>query len=403
MYTSITLWLILLCYAAQRPHHTVSTLSRSSCVSRSCLLWCSSLARHPHCFLAGGYSTIMALEERKGARVWATRTSNELDAALVKVPRNFEEVEIAHEAFLKRLQILDDIQTECEREIKTELLEADIIAAADYRKKICLNLPTARRYLTEKEPSVTSPTVAKLPKIELPSFSGNALEWTSFWEAFQVTIDQGDLAEVQKFTYLRSLLSGDALHAIQGLSLTSANYLGALKILKERFGRSEKIVFSHITALLNISCPSFTHLNMSVAVSVLWELYDTLQTHIRSLEAHSISSKECGAFLVPLILSRVPDELRLEWARHGEGHENDLNFLMEFLKLEIARRERSDTFAERAKTPSATILGIQTDSSKMCGVCNKTNHSIFQCNKFRRSSSSVNMGSSGLKLKSAIN
>ncbi len=34
----------------------------------------------------------------------------------------------------------------------------------------------------------------------------------------------------------------------------------------------------------------------------------------------------------------------MEWAREGHGKEGDLNFLLDFLKREIERRERADTF-----------------------------------------------------------
>ncbi|KAH7936953.1 hypothetical protein HPB49_006529 [Dermacentor silvarum] len=54
-----------------------------------------------------------------------------------------------------------------------------------------------------------------LPKIELIMFSGRSSMWPPFWEQFnQVIHNNGGLTDVDKFTYLRSVLTGDAALAI---------------------------------------------------------------------------------------------------------------------------------------------------------------------------------------------
>ena len=49
------------------------------------------------------------------------------------------------------------------------------------------------------------------------------------------------------------------------------------------------------------------------SVSALWKLNDDLQAHTRSLATLGIDGDKYGVILTPLILSRVPQELRLEW------------------------------------------------------------------------------------------
>ncbi|XP_063411636.1 uncharacterized protein LOC134694552 [Mytilus trossulus] len=45
----------------------------------------------------------------------------------------------------------------------------------------------------------------KLPKLNLPYFNGNLLNWQPFWDAYQSTIhDNQTLTDVQKFTYLQN-------------------------------------------------------------------------------------------------------------------------------------------------------------------------------------------------------
>ena len=159
---------------------------------------------------------------------------------------------------------------------------------------------------------------AKLPKLTLPHFSGDIKQWTSFWEQYEVVVHNGDLPTVTKFTYLISLLKGDARLAVQGLPLTATHYDDAVSILKQRFGRTERIVFAHMDELLNMAAPKLPK------VSALWELYDKLQSHVRGLEALGIAGKQYGVLLTPVILSRLPTDIRMEWARQGENHESDL-------------------------------------------------------------------------------
>ena len=72
----------------------------------------------------------------------------------------------------------------------------------------------------------------KLPKLEVPKFNGKLREWQEFWDSYSSAIHQNDsLEEVDKFTYLRSFLTGQAKSAIAGFALTSANYGAAVELL----------------------------------------------------------------------------------------------------------------------------------------------------------------------------
>ncbi|XP_055584992.1 uncharacterized protein LOC129737855 [Uranotaenia lowii] len=60
----------------------------------------------------------------------------------------------------------------------------------------------------------------KLPEIRLPSFSGKLREWISFRDSFQSLIHNNDqLAPIEKFSYLRSSLSGEALEEVLSIEL----------------------------------------------------------------------------------------------------------------------------------------------------------------------------------------
>ena len=95
-------------------------------------------------------------------------------------------------------------------------------------------------------------TKTRLPKIEMPKFDGEVTQWQSFCDQFTAIIDNSEQSNVNKFSYLRSLLTGEALASIKGLALTAENYVTAKTILERRFGRKERIIFGHLQEMVTL-------------------------------------------------------------------------------------------------------------------------------------------------------
>ena len=342
--------------------------------------------------------------KRTACKGWATHSANSLKDYLQRDDITKVKLGELISDFDKRLEALDCVQTQVEMSFEDlDALLADIEVSGNYRDSICetrLKALECFEKLSVTNPleadvtSVTSTGTAdvKLPKLSLPKFSGDVLQWQSFWDQFTAVVDSSDIPDISKFSYLRSLLEGEAKQSIQGLSLTSQHYQSARQILTDRFGRKERIIFTHIQTLLNMPVMN------KCSVSNLWKLNDDLQAHTRSLEALGICGTQYGVILTPLILSRLPQDVRLEWSREGEGHESDLSYLLKFLEKEILRRERSQVFkdtvqvsssvpeARRFKAPP-TAAALQTASMNVkpsapheCGVCGK-NHPTDRCFK----------------------
>ena len=355
-----------------------------------------------------------AVRSRAAARAWVTRSGTELLSLCESTTTSRVEITVKLTSFKEKVSSLEQKQADVEYCIDLASMEDDIEEAAHYASKSVdfvlvkvqekLNKLSTKAEDSQSVCSTSSAVDAKLPKLELPSFSGEVQEWTPFWEQFEAVVDLSDLPTVAKFSYLRSLLTGDAQAAIAGLSLTAGNYTVACQLLKERFGRKEKIIFAHVQALLNTSVPSQPN------VTALWKVYNNLQSHIRSLESLGITGKQYGVILTPLILSRLPVSLRMEWAREGERREGrpgdgtdavgteavgvdaDLEFLMCFLNNELRRRERSQTYSDAAVTgqhdaPSSSAAALHTASAKGpqppsgCGLCYKErrSHTTAEC------------------------
>lgn len=125
----------------------------------------------------------------------------------------------------------------------------------------------------QANPIPTTNHISRLPKLNLPSFSGNPLHWLTFWDSFDVAVNSNpNLEGVQKFNYLRAQLTGDASRAIAGFPLTNNNYAQAIDLLKTRFGEPQKIISTHMQALLKLPNPTSE-------LTSLQQFYDTMETH----------------------------------------------------------------------------------------------------------------------------
>ena len=172
-------------------------------------------------------------------------------------------------------------------------------------------------------------THAKLPKLELKKFHGNPIEWYPFWESFESAVHKNsNLSGVDKFNFLKSLLTGIAQSVVTGLALTSANYEKAVELLKRRFGNRQVVISSHMEALTKIPKVASTS-----EVKRLRSLYDTVESHVRGLESMEISSEMYGCFLTPIMMQKLPEEFRIAISRNLESETWDLKeILSEFHK-----------------------------------------------------------------------
>ena len=93
----------------------------------------------------------------------------------------------------------------------------------------------------------------RLPKLEIRKFNGDPTLWPEFSDTFNIAIHKNtDLSDIERFTYLKGYLTGEAARCIEGFTLTAANYSKALDLLKDRFGNKKLIISKHMDALLGL-------------------------------------------------------------------------------------------------------------------------------------------------------
>ena len=95
----------------------------------------------------------------------------------------------------------------------------------------------------DSTPSSVHHNASRLPKLTLPTFNGDPLQWETFWDSFDAAVNSNTgLTNVQKFNYLRAQVHGEAARVIAGFPFTNINYTQSTSLLKEHFGQTYKLV-----------------------------------------------------------------------------------------------------------------------------------------------------------------
>ena len=196
------------------------------------------------------------VKKRVAVKGWLTRTMSRAEEILKAEKPDLVVMKDIQRELEMRLYKLDEVQGELELKLDSEEeMMADIEKAGIFRDAVMHTISRLKKAVRLREAcddsgaSTAGSKNVKLPKLGLQKFGGNVLEWQSFWEMFKASVDDADLPDVTKFSYLRSLLTDEASTCIAGLPLSAGNYSAACKMLSDRFGRPERIVLqSHPTA-----------------------------------------------------------------------------------------------------------------------------------------------------------
>ena len=65
------------------------------------------------------------------------------------------------------------------------------------------------------------------------------------------------------------------------------------------------------------------------------KLYDTIETHTSGLQGLRVNAESYGSFLVPILLSKPPEDIKLVVSRQIEGEHCKLDKLLEILKSKL--------------------------------------------------------------------
>ena len=124
-------------------------------------------------------------------------------------------------------------------------------------------------------------------------------------------------------------VTGAAESSITGLLLTEDNNETAIDIVRDRFGKPQLLISNHMEALLKLPIVSSVH-----ETKKLRDLYDKIEINIPNV---GIESDSFENLLVPVVMEKIPSELRLIISRKfgsNNNNNNNNNFFF-FFKLKM--------------------------------------------------------------------
>jgi len=230
----------------------------------------------------------------------------------------------------------------------------------------------------------------KLPKLEIKKFSGNPSQWRSFWDSFQAAVGKhSHIEDVEKFNFLKGLLEGKAAMAISGLELSNENYKEAVALLSDRFGSKQVVITHHMDTLLQI-----VQVKAGTDVKQLRAVYDKIEINVRGLQSLGIKPDQYGCLLVPVIMSKVPEDIRLIILRQFSSENWTFEVLLKCFKQELEAREKcvavsksSSRKEEQNKRDGDSRIGSSSralvtkngkENSVKCTFC-RDNHLSVNC------------------------
>ncbi|UYV63724.1 hypothetical protein LAZ67_2005433 [Cordylochernes scorpioides] len=230
----------------------------------------------------------------------------------------------------------------------------------------------------------------KLPKFQLPIFSGNFSEWLGFKEIFIKVIDQNRaLANSQKLQYLVSALRGDAARLVRAFSISDENYSIAWKTLIYRYDNKRELAFRQIYNFFNLG---FIKGDSNKA---LYEFLDICNEGVQNLSSLGLERNILvGSILIYIIQSKLDNSLKKDWELHIDvqvypSYDELMAFLEKYARslADLRLRETSRTSPKPNKKVYSHATSVSRPNSNAactpCMLC-KNSHLLSKYNQLRK-------------------
>lgn len=235
----------------------------------------------------------------------------------------------------------------------------------------------------------TSEGGVKLPKLSVPTFDGNIINWRSFWEQFTISVhDRSKLSDSEKLTYLRhALKDGSGRQVVEGLSGSGEQYKEAVDCLQKRYDRPRLLHQAHVRAILD--APALKDGNGKE----LRRLHDTVNQHLRALKA--MDCEPPGLFITSMLELKLDTTTMFEWQKYSQESLKVPHFskLLEFLNLraqasessapEFGRKRALDNAVSKRNPMSRSVTSFAATVDDSCIVCKGNKHPLYACPKFK--------------------
>lgn len=184
---------------------------------------------------------------------------------------------------------------------------------------------------------------APIPPLQIPPFSGNALQYKNFITIFDDTVHKNSaLQPSQKLAYLLQYVTGDALNVIGKMPIADENYTIARDLLAENYGdesRNISTLYDRLRQLQKATDEPYS----------LRDLYNESESIIRVLQ-QSGQDVSTNAYLYDELLKKYPFSFLVDVIHHEEmTFENFRKEAGRVIKLRVRLAQRTDNIPAKYK------------------------------------------------------
>ena len=92
-------------------------------------------------------------------------------------------------------------------------------------------------------------------------------------------------------------------------------------------------------------------------------MYDKISVNVRGLESLGVSSGQYGSLLIPVIMSKLPQEVQIQVARNTAQEVWQMSDILDVIRQEVEAREISEGVKVNADKPNPTYNRMKTLSA----------------------------------------
>lgn len=238
----------------------------------------------------------------------------------------------------------------------------------------------------------------RLPRLELPTFNGDHIEWLTFRDMFSsLVVNNESLSPVEKLYYLRSHLRDSASLLLKHTPLTDNNFQKAWDSLTSYYDNKRVLVDSMLHSLFSTKCLQHE------SAKDLEELYTTFSQIIRSLEVLGQPVNHWDSILVYFTIRCLdPNTVRAwelelgsstecpKWSQLGDFIVNRMRSLQALDRASSSKlnQPQSGSNSKNSSTgnrqPRSQSFQHNTSINpviKSCPVCD-SDHLIYKCPEY---------------------
>lgn len=231
----------------------------------------------------------------------------------------------------------------------------------------------------------TQNNFVRLPRIELPTFSGSYEEWPAFKDLFMSLVHNNKmLSDVQRLHYLKTSVTAEASSLLRHIQITSDNYSQAWLILKTRYGNKRLILNNNLKKLVN-------QRKMTTQSAVqLKVLLDTTSECLHNIQNLNVSVDSWDPLVLFLLVQKLDPETHKDWEEHAYKSDSEplpkWSDFKEFLEAKFRTLELLSNNTREVKSNkerSTCHVATPTFENRSCVMC-KESHTLCHCKEFTK-------------------